>query len=192
MHRITLRTLSRAAAQLLTGTLMTFVLVSAIPRSGRAAQFIASLGYTKAIDSSGDGGKFSGGLALRAPLAPFLSAEGGINYRDESYSNGDLKVRMWPVTASLWLTPVPMLYAGGGLGWYHTTYDYSDATLFEDTTSNKIGIHMGGGLAMPLSPAVGLDLNVRYIFMQEDHNVQLPTKFNPDFWNTSLGLALKF
>ena len=45
---------------------------------------------------------------------------------------------------------------------------------------------------MPLSPAVGLDLNVRYIFMQQDNNVQLPTKFNPDFWNTSLGLALKF
>lgn len=192
MRHITPRTASVVAARLLVGTLVTVALAASLPRIGHATQFIASLGYTKAIDSSGDGGKFSGGLALRAPLLPFLSAEGGINYRDESYSNGDLKVRMWPVTASLWLTPVPMLYAGGGLGWYHTTYDYSDAILFDDTTTNKVGIHMGGGLAMPLSPAVGLDLNVRYIFMQEDNNVQLPTKFNPDFWNTSLGLALKF
>jgi len=190
MKRMTCREASAIAA--LTATLLTALLVSALPRVGHAAQIIPSLGYTKAIDSSGDGGKFSGGLALRAPLAPFLSAEGGISYRDESFSNGDLKVRMWPVTASLWLTPARMLYAGGGIGWYHTTFDYSDATLFNDTTTNKIGLHVGGGLDIPLAPAVALDLGVRYIFMQADHNVQLPTKFNPDFWNTSVGLALKF
>jgi len=99
---------------------------------------------------------------------------------------------MWPVTASLWLTPFPVLYAGGGLGWYRTSYDYRSTLPFDDTTTSKVGVHLGGGLAIPLAPSLGLDLNGRYIFMQKDNSIQFPSKFNPDFWNASLGLAIKF
>ena len=63
---------------------------------------------------------------------------------------------------------------------------------FEDTTTNQVGIHLGGGLTVPFSPSLGLDLNMRYIFMQQDNSLQFPTQFDPDFWSTMLGLAIKF
>lgn len=192
MRRFIHRAISTAATRFLIGTLLLAILAALPAGISRAAQLIPSVGFTKSTDSSAGSGKVYGGVALRAPLLPFLSAEGGIAYRDESTSNGDLTVRMWPVTASLWLTPVPVLYAGGGLGWYRTSYDYRSALPFEDTTTNDVGVHLGGGLAIPLAPRLGLDLNGRYIFMQDDNKVQLPTEFNPGFWSTSVGLAISF
>jgi len=39
---------------------------------------------------------------------------------------------------------------------------------------------------------MSLDLNGRYVFMQQDaNNIQVPTSFNPDFWNLTVGLAIK-
>jgi len=185
-------TISAAAARVLFGTLLLVALVSVPAGISRAAQFIPSVGFSKATDTNAGEGQFYGSLALRAALLPFLSAEGGIAYRQDSFANDDLKVRQWPVTASLWLTPFPVLYAGGGLGWYRTTYDYRSTLPFNDTTSDKVGVHLGGGLAVPLTPHLGLDFNGRYVFMQKDNSLQFPTQFNPDFWNTSLGLAIKF
>jgi len=185
-------TISAAAARVLIGTLLTFTLVSASAGISRAAQFISSIGYTKATDSNAGDGKAFGSVALRAALLPFLSAEGGIAYREDSFLNDDLKVRQWPVTASVWLTSGSMLYAGGGLGWYRTTYDYRSTLPFKDTTTDKVGVHLGGGLAVPITPHLGLDLNGRYVFMQKDDTIQLPTQFNPDFWSTSVGVAIKF
>jgi len=185
------RTISAATARLLTRTLLLVILFSTSAGVSRAAQFIPSVGFTKATDSGTGTGKLSGGVALRVPLLPFLSAEGGISYRQESFTNGDLKVRMWPVTTSLWVKPIPMLYAGGGLGWYRTSYDYRSTVSSSDVTTNKVGVHLGGGVALPLAPAFGLDMNGRYIFMQKDNSLQFPTEFNPNFWSTSLGLAIK-
>jgi len=186
------RTTSAAATRLLIGTLLAASLMSASAGTSRAMQLIPSLGFTKATDTNADAGKFYGSVGLRASLLPFLAAEGGIGYRDDSFSNGDLKVRQWPVTASLWLTPIPVLYAGGGLGWYRTTYDYKSTLPYKDSTTDKVGVHLGGGLAIPVTPALGLDVNGRYIFMQKDNSVVFPSKFNPDFWSTSVGLAIKF
>ncbi len=186
------QTISGAGARLLIGIVLSVLLLSASADTSQAMQFIPSVGFTKATDAGAGPGKFSGGVALRAGLLPFLKVEGGISYRQESFANGDLKVRMWPVTTSLWLTPVPMLYAGGGVGWYRTTYDYSNTVPFADVTTNQLGVHLGGGVAVPLSPALGLDLNGRYIFMQRERSLQFPTQFNPDYWSTSLGLAFKF
>ena len=181
-----------APSRLLFGTLLLVVMVSSLAGISRAAQFIPSIGYSKSTDSNAGDGKFYGSVALRAALLPFLSAEGGIAYRQDSFANDDLKVRQWPVTASLWLTPAPILYMGGGLGWYRTTYDYRSTLAFKDVTTDKVGVHLGGGLSLPVSPHLGLDLNGRYIFMQKDNSVKFPTQFNPDFWSTTLGLAFKF
>ena len=184
--------IAAVAARFLAGTLVLAILVPAWAGTSRAMQFIPSLGLSKSTDSNAGEAKLSGGVALRAPILPFLSAEGGISYRQESFASDDFTVRTWPVTASLWVTPVPMLYAGGGLGWYRTTYDFRNSAPFADRTTDQVGVHLGGGLAMPLSPALGLDLNMRYVFMQQDNSVQFPTTFNPDFWSTTLGLAIKF
>jgi len=184
--------IASAAARFLTGTLLLAILMSACAGTSRAMQFIPALGFTKATDANAGDGKLSGSVALRAPILPFLNVEGGIAYRQESFNNDDLRVRMWPVTTSLWLTPVPALYAGGGLGWYRTTYDFRSTLPAKDSTTDKVGVHLGGGLVLPLTSALGLDVNVRYIFMQKDKSLQFPTQFNPDFWSTMLGLAIKF
>jgi hypothetical protein len=184
--------IASAAARFLTGTLLLAILMSVGAGASRAMEFIPALGLSKSTDTNAGDAKLSGSVALRAPILPLLSVEGGISYRQESFSNDDFTVRTWPVTASLWLTPFPMLYAGGGLGWYRTTYDYRSSLPYTDLTTDQVGVHLGGGLAMPLSPSLGLDLNMRYVFMQQDNSLQFPTTFNPDFWSTTLGLAIKF
>ena len=197
MRRLVHSTISAAAARFLAGTLLMAVLVSAAAAASTtpSLQLIPSVGLAKSTASNSGDAKFFGGLALRASILPILSAEGGIAYRDESYFNDNLKIRMWPVTASLWLTPAPAVYVGGGVGWYRTTYDLKDNTLFKDITKDKIGVHLGGGVVVPLTPALGLDLNGRYIFMQKDNELKWetawPKEFNPDFWSASLGLAIK-
>ena len=163
-----------------------------IPTPGWAIELIPSLGVSKAPDANAGDAKFSAGFALRAPVLPFLKLEGGISYRQDSFFDQSLKVRMWPVTVSGWLTPFRMLYAGGGLGWYRTTYDYKSPFLNHDRTTDTIGVHLGGGVLVPLAPKVGLDINGRYVFMQKNNEINLPTTFNPDFWNASLGLAIQF
>src|SRR5438477_4725109 len=91
-----------------------------------AAEIIPSIGLTRAIHG-GDEVAVSEGLALRHTVIPFVRSEIGVAYRSESRDDGHLKVKQWPVTASLYLSPVPTLYAGGGVGWYHTTLDYDNS-----------------------------------------------------------------
>jgi opacity protein-like surface antigen len=168
------------------------LLSAASPAAVRAVELIPFLGATKSTADNAPDAQGYGGLALRFPLLPFLKAEGAISYRQDSFGNGDLKVRQWPVTASLWLAPMPWLYAGGGLGWYRTTLDFSDATQIEDSTNMKSAVHLGGGVELPLATRFGLDFNGRYIFMQKDNNnVQVPTTFDPGFYSLSAGLVIK-
>lgn len=184
------RSLTRAGRSI-GGVLMLAMLMAASPAAAGTVELIPSLGITKSTDTNAEDANGFGGLALRVPLLPFLKAEGAIGYRQDSFAGGDLKVRQWPVTTSLWLSPFPSVYAGGGVGWYHTTLDFADALQIEDSTGSNMGVHLGGGASMPLSPKLGLDLNGRYIFMQSDNdNVQLPTTFNPDYWSLALGLVI--
>jgi opacity protein-like surface antigen len=158
----------------------------------RAAEIIPSVGITRPVNSDDNTSKISGGLALRGDLVPFLMAEIGASYRSEDRFGGNLHVRQWPITASLWLKPVPMLYAGGGAGWYQTTLHYAESLQLSDETKQKFGVHLGGGMRLPLAPMVGLDLNGRYVFLDNVDQKLTTEKFDPDFWTTSLGLAIKF
>ena len=181
----------RFAARQLAATLALATLATTSAGIARAREIIPSVGITKSTDSNaGDATRF-GGLAIRAGLLPFLKAEGGIGYRQDSFSGGDVRVRQWPLTASLWVAPLPMFYAGGGVGWYRTTLDYRSSLPLKDSTTQKVGVHLGGGVDLPIGPRLGLDVNGRYIFVQKDkNNVQVPTTFNPDFWGLALGLAI--
>jgi len=179
-------------ARQLVGALLLATVACASAGSARAAvELIPSLGITKSTDGSAGDAQTSGGIAVRFPLVPFLKAEGGIGYRQESFGSEETKLRQWPITTSLWLTPIPMLYAGGGVGWYRTTIDYPSSVPYKDSTTLETGVHLGGGLNVPIAPHLGLDFNGRYIFMQKDNNnIQVPTTFNPNFWTTSIGLAI--
>jgi len=157
----------------------------------RAGEIIPSVGLSRTVDGDNDA-KLFGGIAFRGHLAPVLLSEIGVAYRSGSYFDDQLKVRMWPVTASLYLSPVPALYAGAGLGWYNTTFDYDSALPLEDETSQEFGVHVGGGLQVPLAPSAAVDLNGRYVFMREQDSPLVPESFDPDFWSTTLGIAFKF
>ena len=120
-------------------------------RIANAGEFIPSVGITRPADSDNDESKVFGGLAVRGHLTPIIKTEIGAAYRSESRFNDNLDIKMWPVTASLWLTPVSSLYVGGGVGWYHTTFDYDDALPMDDETHQEFGVHLGGGLTVPLN-----------------------------------------
>jgi opacity protein-like surface antigen len=159
----------------------------------RAAEIVPSVGITRsAKPGSDDRAQLSGGVAVRGAILPLLESEIGVAYRSESRLGGDLKVRTWPVTASLWLTPIPALYAGGGVGWYHTTFDYVSALPIQDETHQQFGVHLGGGLRVPLARAAALDLSGRYVFLTSQRSQLPPNTFDPDYWTTTMGLAIRF
>jgi opacity protein-like surface antigen len=144
----------------------------------------------------GEEGRVFGGLAFRGDLAPFLKDEIAVSYRSESRYDGHMDVRMWPVTASLWLAPTPLLYAGGGVGWYSVTYHYDQTPaggfLMSEQTRQQFGVHLGGGLRVPLGPVAAVDLGGRYVMMHDQESRLVPETFNPDFWTASLGVGLRF
>jgi opacity protein-like surface antigen len=162
-------------------------------RIARSAEIVPAVGVTKAVE--GDEVKSFASLALRGAMLPMLKSEIAVAYRSESRFDDKLNVRTWPVTASLWVTPMPSFYAGAGVGWYHVTYDYAQDQIpvpVEDETKQEFGVHVGGGLVAPLGPSVGLDLQGRYVMMRDQQSRLVPETFDPDFWTTSLGLAIRF
>jgi hypothetical protein len=189
------RTLARRiAARVLVAALVfvTLLFVSIRIASAAGAEIIPSIGITKAVHGGDNAqAQIYGGLAVRAPVLPGLKVEVGAAYRSEKRDADALQVRMWPVTGSLWLQPLPILYAGGGVGWYHTTLDYAAPLESLSHTTEQFGVHLGGGLEVPLGPAA-LDLNGRYVFMKTQRSQLPPAEFDPDFWTTTLGLAIKF
>jgi opacity protein-like surface antigen len=180
-----------AAILLLAGVAVLLLLGAAAvmgARTAHAAEIIPSVGLSRATD--GDETKSNVGLALRGDLAgPVLQSEIGVSYRSEQYFDGALKAKMIPVTASLLVRPIPTLHADAGVGWYHTKYDY--AAPIADETKQQFGVHVGGGLQVPIAPRAALDLTGRYVFMKDQESKLVPTTFDPDFWTMSLGLALK-
>ncbi|HEY3215396.1 MAG TPA: outer membrane beta-barrel protein [Candidatus Eisenbacteria bacterium] len=176
----------------LIGALILLALLLAGIQVARAGEVIPSIGIARSVDNPDGETEVYAGLAFRGSLAPMVSSEIGLAYRAEQYASDDLTVRMWPVTASLWVSPVPTLYAGGGVGWYNTTLDYADTTPFEDQTTQKFGIHLGGGFRIPFGPRAAVDLNARYVFLEQEASQLPPNGFDPDFWSTSAGLAIHF
>ncbi len=193
MRSMRVYSLTRTGRVLL-GLILAAAMGSIMVRSARPAEIIPSIGLTRAVNG-GDKVQGYGGLALRTQLVPLVKSEIGVAYRSESRFDNSLTVKTWPVTASLWLQPVPALYAGGGVGWYQTTNHYDQSRFafpVQDDTHSDFGVHLGGGMRVPIAPAAALDLNGRYVMMREQESPLIPQKFNPDFWTTSLGLAIGF
>ena len=142
-----------AAAILLAGTAL-------VTTRAQSSELIPSLAMTKAVDSN-DNTRLSYGLAFRAPMNTALSAEIGVGYRKDELSGGTVERTQWPIMGSLWLKPTQMLYVGGGVGWYNTTLHYPNTSI-ANSTSQDFGVHLGGGLSVPMVPDVAsLDLNCR-------------------------------
>jgi hypothetical protein len=182
----------RLTDRILIGVFLLLTLMLIGIGAARAGEMVPSVGLTRAITSDASVKAF-GGLAVRGSALPMINAEIAVAYRSEPYFNGDLNLKMMPLTASLWFTGLPMVYVGGGVGVYRMMYDYKAALGFKNQTSHEFGAHVGGGLGIPLVPGVAsLDLQARY--------VQLPTKDTPlaakairqSFVSTGLGVSIKF
>lgn len=192
MNRPSLLDRSRAVADRMSLALLAaLMLLPFATGAARAGEIIPSIGITKPVNGDG-AAKVSGGLALRGKILPFLQSEIGATYRSETRDAGMLKVKQWPITTSLWLTPISALYAGGGVGYYHTTLQYDQSLALSNETSRKFGVHLGGGIRLPLGPTAALDLNGRYVFLDQQRSQLPPNHFNPDYWTTSLGVAFRF
>lgn len=186
------RNTPRLLDRILIGTFLFLALLLLGIGAARAAEIVPSVGVAKSTSGDGELKRFAG-VALRGSVLPMVKSEIGVAYRNEPFYNGDLNVKMWPVTASLWLSPLPTLYFGGGAGWYHTTYDYKEGLGIQDQTSQEFGTHLGGGLAIPVVPAIAsVDLNGRYVKMREKDSPLAPGGVKQSFWSTTLGLAIKF
>lgn len=192
MDRATNKKAMRLLDRVVIGILVLLAMLLAGLQAARAAEIVPSVGVTHA--TNGDGGyKTFAGLAVRGNVLPLVKAELGVAYRNDPYMNGDLHVKMWPVTTSLWLAPLPMFYFGGGVGLYHTTYDYRDGLGMQNETSSEFGTHLGGGLNFPIVPAIAsIELNGRYIHLREKGTLLAPGSIKQSFISTSLGVAIKF
>lgn len=175
---------------LVTGSLAALLMCAAV-KAHAATEIIPSVGLTRTTDS--DETKSIYGLALRTSAIPsVVDLELKGQYRNSLVLGGAAREHQWPVTASLWLTPLRVLYAGAGVGWYHTTLDYQGPTAPPTDTFEKFGVHAGGGVRVPFGSSMALDLNGRYVWLEDQETASIPQKFNPDFWDASLGLAFRF
>ena len=159
--------------------------------TARAFEIVPSVGLTK---STVDGAETKSqlGLAMRGSILPMFKHETAVGYRSEEVFNGDIKMTTVPITESIWFAPVPFFYAGGGAGVYFTSLTYRDVLLIPDTSEHKFGVHLGGGLNFPLVPMISVDLQGRYVFMEEQATALSQGSFDPDFWSTSAGVSIKF
>ena len=186
-HKSTARTIERS----LLAALLASGLALVVAPVARAAEVIPSMAMTRNPDA-GDDTRISYGLAVRGNIAPMLAAEIGLGYRKDELFDDTVESTQWPLTASLWAKPVPMMYAGGGVGWYNTTLHYPGTPALASFTTQKFGVHLGGGFAVPLGPALAIDMNGRYVYLQKEKGISPPQEFNPDFWSTTAGLAFRF
>jgi opacity protein-like surface antigen len=104
-----------------------------------------------------------------------LGVEGAVDYRNEDLG-GNVELKSWPVSASLMVFPIPYAYGLAGLGWYNTTLDFPDGSLFEDQTDTQLGYHLGAGVELPVSNSVGLTGDFRYHFVDYEFD-EIPDSF---------------
>ena len=175
----------------LLGSLLSAALAVTTLNTVHAVQIVPSIGISQAPD--GGTSKTMLGLALRSGLLPRTQADIQVGYRSETrdFLGQSVDLRTTPVTLSLWLSPTPMLYAGGGVGAYLQTVEYQ-GNIFPTSNQTQFGAHLGGGLHFPLAPMVGLDLQGRYVFLKEQTTALASGSFNPSFWTLSAGLAIGF
>jgi len=157
----------------------------------RSAEVLPAIGFARPAE--GGDSKLYSSLSMRTSLAPFVQSELGVAYRRDEFSSGTITATSWPVTASVWLAPIPFAYAGGGVGWYTTSFSMPGTPLAAAaaTTQSSFGTHLGGGLRMPLAPMLGLDLNARYVILEKPDNTTIPSSYDPKFWSLALGLGVK-
>ena len=181
--------------QILLVTLTAVFLLSLSEVSAGGFSLGPHIGYQKAKDANE--GKFMFGATARLKLIGALAAEGTISYRQEKYGQDDvLTVKSWPIMVTGLLYPIPIVYAGVGIGWHRTTYDFDENKLpapfpAKDETKTDFGWHLGAGVELPLG---GMDLvgDIRYVFLDRSFpDFQDIKELNGDFFMITAGLLFR-
>jgi hypothetical protein len=170
---------------------LALALVTFGAREANAIQIVPSIG----ISQSPDGGdnRTMMAVALRNGFLPRTQIEFQAGYRSEEmeFAGQNFEMKTVPLTLSVWASPVPMLYAGGGVGAYLQGIEY-ESNIYPASNEVQFGAHLGGGLRLSLVPMVGLDLQGRYVFLGQT-STEIPSgEVDPSFWSLSAGLAIGF
>jgi hypothetical protein len=160
-------------------------------RAAHAIQIVPSIGISQSTD--GGNNRTMMAVALRQGLVPRTQMELQAGYRSEkmSFAGQDFEMKTVPLTLSLWASPMPMFYVGGGVGAYLQGIEYQ-GNVFPASNETQFGTHVGGGVRVPLVPMVGLDLQGRYVFLGEKSTESTSGKFDPSFWTLSAGVSVGF
>jgi len=160
----------------------------ACPRTAHALEIIPAVGV-----SGGSTGGVAQYVALdvRLPVVPSIDVDAGTAFRSRDYAS-DVKARQWTVTGSLLWHPLPILYAGAGVGSYTTDFTQPIDTAY-DSNQTKFATHLTAGYRMPIVPKLAtLDLNGRYVFLGKRVPSATDGSLKADFWLVSAGVSIGF
>jgi hypothetical protein len=153
----------------------------AAPALSAQTSFVVGAGLAMPLGNFGDsfdmGYNATVGLGLHAPMLPVsVRIEGMYNaFNAKSPGTGTFKIMGATANGILSsVTMLPMMYAIGGLGLYHSD--------FGGFTSNKMGVNVGAGLKIPLT-GFGAHIEARYhlVFTDNSSTSFIPVTFGVTF-----------
>jgi opacity protein-like surface antigen len=120
------------------------------------------------VDNETSSERFLGGQ-IRARISPRTAVEVALDLRTETNEAETLRVRQYPLQASLLLFPIRSTFAPfvlGGGGWYTTRVETlaGSETLSSEST-REFGWHAGFGAELKLGNHAGLHADYRYTFL---------------------------
>ena len=120
------------------------------------------------VDLDVDSTRFTGGQ-IRARVSPRTAVELSLDIHSETNALETLRVREYPIQASLLLYPSKggfSPYFLGGAGWYARKFEtlLGDETITEETVRD-FGWHAGIGAELKLGKHAGVHGDYRYLFL---------------------------
>lgn len=116
-------------------------------------------------DGDGESQRFTGGH-IRALLSPRTGIEVSLERRTDTNEEETLRVRQYPLQASLLLFPVRSAFAPyvlGGGGWYTTRVEVLDGeTTVSSESTRKFGWHGGFGAELRFGRRMSAHADYRY------------------------------
>jgi len=106
------------------------------------------------------------GAATRLGLAQRLGAELSVDWRTDDLESGE--IRTIPVQLSGLLYVLPAVHLTAGVGWYHVDASFDavrDRLVHFDDSTWDTGLHVGGGIEIPIGSRTKLTGEARYVFL---------------------------
>lgn len=149
------------------------------------------VGWARTTDS--DESALTLGVATRLKLFEILAGELAVDWRSEEIEAGDINTV--PVQLSALVYPLPVLHGTLGIGWYRVdaSLDAIGQTIADfDDAAWDAGVHLGGGIELPLGSTASLTGELRYVFLgYELEDVGQTLEADADFLNLLVGLQFQ-